>query len=349
MSDVPPAQSFVQPVSELVAEPLSWLWPGRLALGKLALLEGDPGLGKSLLALDLCARLSTGQPFPDGAPTCGPANSIVLNAEDGAADTIRPRLEALGADLRRVFAIHRRDAGPNDLLRLPGQIGVLADALAEADARLVVVDPLVAFLDARTNIYNDQSVRHALHPLVKLAAERRLVFLLIRHLNKTGEIHSLYRGGGSIAFQAACRSSWLAARDPGDPKRCILAQVKNNLASCQPSLVFRLDERSPGPPGLAWLGESNQTATQLLAGAVQRPPVCLRDFASEFLSEFLGDGPRTVREIWKAAKEQGLCSESTLDRARQNLEIRSVRVHIDNKQVNYWLLPGQDPCSQAWK
>src|SRR5438105_13300949 len=95
----------LQPVSQLTARSLDWLWPSRLALGKLAMLDGDPGLGKSLLALDLCARLSTGRPFPDGQPGPGVANSIVLNAEDSAEDTIRPRLEALGADPERVFVL----------------------------------------------------------------------------------------------------------------------------------------------------------------------------------------------------------------------------------------------------
>src|SRR5437762_3142182 len=99
------------PISQLTPRPVSWLWPGRLALGKLAILDGDPGLGKSLLALDLCARLSTGRPMPDGSAGPGVCNSLILNAEAGAADTIRPRLQALGADLERVFVLEqfRRD------------------------------------------------------------------------------------------------------------------------------------------------------------------------------------------------------------------------------------------------
>src|SRR5471032_132152 len=97
---------LLQPASLLTPAPIEWLWPGRLALGKLAILDGDPGLGKSLIAIDLCARLSTGRAFPDGAATGGAAGAIVLNGEDSAADTIRPRLAALGADLQRVFVPH---------------------------------------------------------------------------------------------------------------------------------------------------------------------------------------------------------------------------------------------------
>src|SRR5438477_12129013 len=97
----------LRPASEIVARPVAWLWPGRLALGKLAMLDGDPGVGKSLVTLDLCARLSTGQPFPDGSSGPGPCNSLVLDAEDDGEDTVRPRLQALGADLDRVFVLDR--------------------------------------------------------------------------------------------------------------------------------------------------------------------------------------------------------------------------------------------------
>src|SRR5437762_11065570 len=107
------------PISQLTPRPVTWLWPGRLALGKLAMLDGDPGLGKSLLALDLCARLSTGRPFPDGSSGPGASAAIILNAEDGEEDTTRPRLQALGADLERLFVLHpEEDAGQP--LRLPG-------------------------------------------------------------------------------------------------------------------------------------------------------------------------------------------------------------------------------------
>src|SRR5436305_823426 len=95
----------VRPLSQLTSRTFTWLWPGRLALGKLALLEGDPGLGKSVVTLDLCTRLSTGRPMPDGSPGLAPSNVIILNAEDNEEDTIRPRLQAMGADLDRVFVL----------------------------------------------------------------------------------------------------------------------------------------------------------------------------------------------------------------------------------------------------
>src|SRR5437764_13281943 len=147
-----------QRVSELKSESISWLWPGRLALGKLALLDGDPGLGKSLLALDLCARLSTGRPMPDGSPGLGVCNSIFLNAEDGGRDTIRPRLQALGADLNRVFVLDLED-DPADLLSLPHQTDQLDEALTQTQARLVVLDPAISFLDSTIVDSSNKSVR----------------------------------------------------------------------------------------------------------------------------------------------------------------------------------------------
>src|SRR5881397_2909601 len=130
MSDAPPSDEAMglRAASQIVARPVAWLWPGRLALGKLAILDGDPGVGKSLLTLDLCARLTTGRPFPDGNLGPGPASAIVVNGEDAAADTIVPRLHALGADLHRVFPL---DSGDFDAgrLALPAHLDVLANAL----------------------------------------------------------------------------------------------------------------------------------------------------------------------------------------------------------------------------
>ncbi|HZY87305.1 MAG TPA: AAA family ATPase, partial [Gemmataceae bacterium] len=131
-------------LSELVSRPVEWLWPGRLALGKLALLEGDPGLGKSLLTLDLLARLSTGRPMPDGSLGPGVCTALLFNSEDDAQDTIRPRLEALGGDLGRILVFDRGEA--RGLMSLPADAGRLDSAVAGTDARLVVLDPASSFL-----------------------------------------------------------------------------------------------------------------------------------------------------------------------------------------------------------
>src|SRR5436190_5379367 len=137
----------LKPASQVVSQAVSWLWPGRLPLGKLLILDGDPDLGKSMIALDLCARLSTGRPFPDGQPGLGPTSSLVLSAEDTAHDTIVPRLARLGADVRRVFVWERESDAETWPWQFPAQIDLLDDALTRTDARLAVLDPIMSFLD----------------------------------------------------------------------------------------------------------------------------------------------------------------------------------------------------------
>ena len=327
------------PASGLTPRAVSWLWPFRLGLGKLAIFDGDPGLGKSLVALDLCARLSTGRPFPDGAASAGPACSIVLNAEDSKEDTVLARLQALGADLDRVFVLGAAEEEDAPLL-FPGRMDVLEAALVRTQARLVVIDPIMAFLDASVNAANDQSVRRALRPLAGLAEKYGCVILLIRHINKSGKAQSLYRGGGSIGIVGACRSAWLFACDPEAPERRVMAQIKNNLAPAQPSLVYELSAPQTGPLSVHWPGQSPLTATQLLTPKrTGRPPV-LRDQARDFLAALLEKGPRTSRDIWTEARQVGL-TEHTLQRAKEVLEVRSVRVWANGQRLSYWLLPHQ--------
>jgi hypothetical protein len=302
--------------------------------------DGDPDLGKSLVTLDLCARLSTGRPFPDGSPSPGPANALVLNGEDSGEDTVRPRLQALGADLDRVFVYRCDDPDADGLLRLPRHWQQLHHDLTRTGARLLVIDPIMAFLDSCVMTGNDQSLRQALFPLARSAELHECAVLLVRHLNKQSGGRSLYRGSGSIAFQAACRSGWLVARDPHAPAQCVLAQVKNNLAPPQPSLAYCVQEQEKASPLLSWLGPHPLTADQLLAGTHSRPASRPIHRARAFLRAFLARGPRTTRDIWAAARERGF-TRATLDRAKGQLEIRAQWTSRDGRPVSYWLLPAQ--------
>jgi hypothetical protein len=336
-----PAVSFV-PITRLVQQEVQFLWPGRLALGKLAILDGDPGLGKSLVTLDLCARVTTGRPFPDNSPGAEPGNVLVLNGEDGAEDTIRPRLHALGADQERVFIPHQEATGTAPPLYLPKQLDTLDQALTQTRARLVVIDPIMAFLDSSIFSASDQSVRRCLYPLAVLAGRHHCAILLVRHLSKWSGRQPLYRGGGSIGIVGACRSAWLIARDPDEPERRVLAQVKNNLAPFQPSLAYTLGSKTNGPVQFSWLGPSPRTAEQLL----EAPPAAstrgqLREEAGDALESFLLEAVHTSQEVWAFAHRQGI-SERTLRRAKEELSIRSVRVWAEGKRLSYWLLPGQE-------
>jgi hypothetical protein len=326
------------PANEVVTQPVSWLLPYCLPLGKLVILDGDPDLGKSLLALDWCARLSSGRPFPDGQPGPGPANALVLAAEDSPADTIVPRLVRLGADTRRVLVWQRQREDEDWPWRFPSQIDRLDDALRQSDARLAVIDPVTAFLDDTVLSASDQSVRRALVPLIQLADKHRCTLLMHRHLNKQGGGRALYRGLGSIAFVAACRVALLVARDPLAPGRCVLAQVRNSLAPPQPSLAYQVTAGQDGLPAVEWLGPSPVTADELLAAA--RREHGARDWATAFLEQFLAGGPRTADEIWQAAQKAGL-SARTVQRAKKGLGVRCRRVTRDGRRVSYWLLRDQ--------
>jgi hypothetical protein len=340
----PNLDPYFRPLSELSEEVLNWLWPGRLPLGKLVIIEGDPGLGKSLVTLDLAARLSTGRPWPDGTAGPGVGRAVILNAEDGVRDTVLPRLRAAGADLGNVL-VHDLDAADaRALLRLPAHTRVLDEALTHTPARLLVLDPLMAFLDGSVNCASDQSVRTALVPLAKLAERHRCTFLLTRHLNKSGGHEAMYRGGGSIAFAAVCRCCWLVARDPEEAGRCVMAQVKNNLSTAQSSLAYRVKAADGGPPVVEWLGGCGLSSGQLLAQAgVAAPPADpARERAAEFLLAVLREGPLSSRHVWARAKEHGF-SQRTLHRAKEAVGIESVRTWTQGRVVSYWLLPGQTP------
>ncbi len=202
-------------------EHISWLWPGRLPAGKLVVLDGDPGAGKSTLTLDFAARVSTGSPWPDRTP-CPAGDVLLLSAEDGLADTIRPRLDAAGADPSRVHALTEViTAGDDGELRsrppvIPGDLHLAEQVITEHGVRLAVIDVLMAYLSGEVNAHKDQDVRRALHQMSGLAERTGCCILVIRHLNKSGGPNALYRGGGSIGIVGAARAAFIAVADPED-------------------------------------------------------------------------------------------------------------------------------------
>ena len=161
--------------------------------------------------------------------------------------------------------------------------------------------------------------------------------LLVRHLNKRGGKTAIYRGGGSIGLLGACRTAWLVGRDPVTAGRCVLAQVKNNLASPQPSLAYQVVTDGVDAATLSWQGPCEWSADQVVGGLARGSG---RLQARSFLLTFLEGGPRLVRDIWAAGQKQGLLAR-TLQRARHDLSIHSQRVANQGRHESYWLLPGQ--------
>jgi hypothetical protein len=319
-------------ISEVESERVSWLWRGWLALGKIAVMDGDPGLGKSAAVLDLAARVSTGSPFPDGAGCGGGAGGVVvLSAEDGLADTIKPRLEAAGADTSRISSLKTVVTGTGEsrqerLFALPKDLPLLEREIVLLGAKLVIVDPLMAFLGEKIDAHKDQDVRRALTPLAALADRTGAAVQLVRHLNKGEGKSPVYRGGGSIGIIGAARMGSLVAADPRDENRRVLAPTKNNLATRPKSLSYGLEEAENGAVRVAWFGESGLSASDLLGVPGESEPGA-RGEAEDFLRSLLVEGPVPSDEIFGAAKAARI-SNSTLRRAKDSLGVGAVRENV---------------------
>src|ERR687893_845624 len=310
-------------LSEVEPEQVEWLWPGRLPLGKLAVLDGDPGLGKSAVTLDLAARVSAGLELPDGG-RCGPAGVVLLSAEDGLEDTIRPRLDAAGADTERIVALSMIGVGTGAerLVSLTQDLDAVEAAIGRVGAALVVIDPLMAFLTGKTDSHKDQDIRRALAPLAALAERTGAAVLLVRHLNKSAGGNALYRGGGSIGIIGAARAGLVVAPDPEDPERRILAANKHNLSRAAPSLAFRVETAPNGAACVAWEGTSRLNAGDLLKEPPDPEQRSAMEEAKGFLHQELASGPVAAEQARKAARAAGV-SERTLKRAKKELGVRS--------------------------
>lgn len=313
----------------IAAVPVRWLWPGRIPRSALTIIDGDAGTGKTALVLDLIARVTAGLPLPGESVSPGPAGAVVVSFEDDVASTLRPRLEAAGADLGRVVAVEvGSDAdGWAEPTITPEGLAAVEQAVREVGAAVVLFDPLVAALAPETNSHRDQDVRRALAMLRRLAEATTAAVVAIRHLNKREGGPAIHRGGGSVAFGAAARAVHLVARDPDSPESTgrILAPVKMNLAAEPPALRFRLEPHAE-TVRIGWQGACAHTAASLLAipeGFEQRSALAE---AEDLLRERLADGPAPSRDIEAEARNVGSgVSRRTLMRARARLGVRALK------------------------
>jgi hypothetical protein len=309
--------------SDIAAKQLRWLWPGRIPLGKQTLFAGDPGLGKTLVALDIVARVTRGTEWPDGAALEHPGSAIILSAEDDAADTIRPRLEAAGADLSKVHqlqAVRRvKKSGETSLEQFSLETDLVElqhAAVSLGDLRLILIDPLSAYLGG-TDSHVNAKVRALLSPLADVASALDAAVVGITHLNKSTS-PALYRASGSIAFVAAARAVWLFAKSPDDPLERLMLPGKMNLAPEQTGMAYRVGVNQ-GVPIVDWGGPVSASADAVLEpeGAERRSE---RLETMEWLRERLADGPVAQRTLRRDAARDGL-SYATLRRAKDALEV----------------------------
>lgn len=316
----------IQLLSDIVEEPVEWLWQGRIPFGEITILEGLPGTNKSSLAADVAARLTQGQAMPgvaSGRRLTGGA--IFLVGEDSLAKTVRGRLLAAGGDLTKI--------GVLDAVSIPDDIGVLEKAIHKVNAKLVVVDTLNDFLNA--NVLGNQAVRRALRPLRELAERTNVGVVVLRHFVKSRSNGSLLRGGGTVAITAMARSQLKLYPHPNDHNMRVLLQDKSNLGPLSPGLAFEVvpTERSLR---LEWHGETALTAEDLEVKHKGSPAL---EWAERFLLENLAKGPQEVN--WLIDQAQGHCSRRTLDTGKHNLDIQTVRKGKGKGHKVYWQLPAK--------
>ena len=335
-----PAQLPAMPLettalADIEPREVHWLWRGRIPLGKLTTLDGDPGVGKSTVLADLAARVSTGQEMPDGSP--GVEGSVViLNAEDDPADTARPRLEAAGADLGRVHYVMIDENLPS----IVDAADELTATLMESRARLLIVDPLATFMGSATKTDKTNSTSQAMFQIKRAVADADCAGVLVRHLNKdVKQGKALYRGTNSISIIGTVRSGLVAGIDPDDPERYVLGVSKANLAARGEtrSIGYRIvtAASSVGPTSkVEWLGEVEYDADSIVSGGEGRKS-SPRQNAVTWLHEFLGSGPCPANEVISAAGKAAI-SERTLTRAKKEIGVGSAK-QTDGKWV--WSLP----------
>lgn len=266
-------EDFGTLLSDIKSEQIDWLWEKRIPRRKLTILDGDPGLGKSLLALDLAARITTGRPMPDGTP--GTQGSVILIApEDGISDTIKPRIEAAGGDPSRirlldlVKGIDTRTGEPSlSPFTLSKHFLALVKTIYSTLPTLVIIDPLMAVLGPGINAAHDQKIRETLSYLTRVAERANCAFLIVRHLNKGGSGNPLYRGSGSIGLIATVRVGLLVTQHPSDENKRLLLPIKNNLSKTTDNLVYQVIANADGIPVIQWLGTNHDSVASLLKGS----------------------------------------------------------------------------------
>lgn len=337
-------------VADVMPTSIDWLCRGRIAAGKITVLDGDPGLGKSTIALDWAARITTGRALP-GMPGWEANESrarargvVLLSAEDGESDTIRPRLDGAGADCKKVILLKMSDESGNEYLPTLGQhLYAIEQQIEAADAAMVIIDPLMAYLDSEVNANRDQDVRRVLSPVASMAERTGCAVIVLRHLNKAVGMASLYRGGGSIGIIGAARVGLLAHKDNDDEsgQRRFLMVQKCNIGPEATTLVYRIvGIEGTESSRVEWLGESSVTATSVMGQPID--PVERQDLtdAELWLADALSTGQLSANDIFRDGAKAGY-AQKTLKRAKAKLNVESYRHGYGKEGGWMWRLPAQ--------
>jgi putative DNA primase/helicase len=314
--------------SEIQPERVEWLWFGRIARGKHTCIAGEPGTGKSQLSIAISAAISTGGEWPCAEGRAPLGSVIILSAEDGAADTIVPRLTAAEANRDRLHIVSAVENGKGRRgFDLKADLGLLEQKIVEiGDVALVIVDPISSYM-GKTDSHKNADVRGVLEPIAEMADRTRVAVLTVTHFSKPNggaATKALHKFIGSVAFGAAARAAFVVIEDPNDKDRRLFLHAKNNLAEPPQGLAFRLEQGIVGEDNVTshvdWEPEPITTTADEALAADGKSNLAVAE-AEDFLQSLLADGPVPSKQLDAEAQEAGI-AKSTLRRAKANLGIK---------------------------
>lgn len=321
-------------LDDVEPEEISWLWFPYIALGKLTMISGEEGLGKSWLTCAFASAVSNGYGFPLSDSNFESGNVLMLSAEDGLGDTIKPRLVSCKANTKKIFALNEGIVFDENGLKS------LERHVSKLKPKLIMVDPLFAYTSAKTDVNSANQSRAVSSRLTEIAANHNCAIVLIRHIGKSkGMGDSRAAGLGSIDWRAAVRSELLVGKNPNDENEKAIVQTKNNLAKFGDSIGFEIKDSANGAV-FQWTGKSDLSAEQILSIPEQRRSGSEMSKAESFLLTALGEGERPASEVMKEAESVGL-TEQNLRTARTKLDVK-VRKEgngYTGEQRWFWRLP----------
>lgn len=303
---------------EVESEEILWLWKPYIALGKITVIQGDPGTGKTTFALAIAALISKKRKMPTGNTKPVDGNVIFQSGEDSPKDTIKPRLVACKADCSKIAFIES-DVGLD--------LKAVENAIVKTNAKLIVIDPLQAFLSANQDITSTKNMRPLLRELGNVAERTGAALIIIGHMNKNDRAKGIYRGLGSIDITAAARSVLLIGKRKNDDNMRFMAQIKNNLTAFGRAVSFSINKKG----GVEFHGECDISEDELLSVAGDRKTKY--EIAKETITAMLSDGDRKSNEIYDACMKAGV-STSLMSYTKKQLGIQSVK-KIDDW---YWTM-----------
>ena len=313
-------------MSEVQSQEIEWLWYPFIPYGKLTIIQGDPGDGKTTMVLNLAAKLSKGEALDENMKVTEPVNVIYQTAEDGLADTVKPRLELAGADCERIIVIDESDKS----LSMVDER--LEQAIVRTGARLLILDPIQAYLGGGMDMNRANEARDMTKKLGALAEKTKCAIILIGHMNKASGNKAAYRGMGSIDFFAVARSVLLVGRVEGESNTRAVVQIKNNLAAFGHPKAFALSE-----DGFKWLGDYEITVDEVLGGIT--PKANKMEQAKQMLRELAETQSAVLsNEIFDRANELGI-SKRTLANAKEELGVQTRKIN----NAWYWELDKVKP------